>query len=113
MQLALQAMRSEPDQTANRAAKIFNCSQRTLHHRPKNIKAKSDTPNTARLLRNTEAEVITREILRIDSSDLAPSFALVNWLAAEISPAKDERESGNRWANLFVKRQPALRAAIG
>ena len=112
MNLAVQAIRTDPTLSNRRAAKIFNVPLSTLLDRMKGKRARQDTRSASARLTKLEEEAIVKYVIDLDSRGFAPRLSDVDDMANNILAARDASRVGTRWASTFVARQQELKTRL-
>ena len=108
IQLALQAIKKDPNLSIRRAAAISNISQKTLGGRNKGkLSRRNCTSNAMRIL-PTEEEVIVQHILDLDARGSPPRLADVKAMVDSLLAERGQAPIGKNWPSMFVQRQDKL-----
>ena len=107
--LAIQSLKQNPQQSIRSVAKIYSVSETTVRRRLSGQLSRRDQAAKSRLLTILEEEIIVREILDLSLRGFPPRLAGVEDMANLLLADRDTRRVGSRWAQRFVKRQPELR----
>ncbi|KFZ24086.1 hypothetical protein V502_01434 [Pseudogymnoascus sp. VKM F-4520 (FW-2644)] len=81
LNLAIQAMKNDPNLSARSAAKIYSVSLTTLLRRRRGTTSRRDSPPNSRKLTQSEEETIIKRILNMDSRSYLPRLGDVEAMA--------------------------------
>ncbi|OHW96952.1 fot5 transposase [Colletotrichum incanum] len=109
IQLALQAIKINPELSARAAATIYSVSHATLSRRLKGSTSRSDRMPNSRNLTLLEDRTLVDHIIDLDARFFPPRIRGVEEMADRLLADRDAPPVGKRWASNFVKRQPQLR----
>ena len=109
VQLALQALRTNPKLSLKRAAQIYTVPRTTLRNRQRGLPPRHDTRPPCQKLTELEESVIIQYVLDLDSRSFPPRLSGVEDMANRLLRDRDALRVGVNWASNFVRRQPALR----
>ncbi|KAJ6436862.1 Glycerate kinase [Purpureocillium lavendulum] len=109
LNLAIQAMKNDPDLTAKRAAEIYNVPRTTLRRRQKGTLSRRESPPNSATLTELEEKTIVEYVLDLDARSYPPRLGEVGDMANRLLRDRGAPRVGPRWASNFVKRQPELR----
>jgi hypothetical protein len=106
--LALEAIKSDPNLSVRRAARIYNVPHRTLADRRAGKPSRRDIQPKSRKLTNSEELVIVQYILQLDSKGFPPRISGVEDMANRLLSERSSERVGKLWAHNFIKRHPEL-----
>jgi len=109
LNLALNALKSNPQLTIRQAASIYNVPKSTLHRRRHGQHAKRDVRPPCQKLTSYEEESIVRYIIDLDSRSFPPRLSGVREMADQLLAERGALRVGTNWAANFVRRRPELR----
>ncbi|KAK1838382.1 transposase [Colletotrichum chrysophilum] len=92
--LALQAIQTDPKLSSRRAVKIFNVPLSTLLNRMKGKRARQDTHSASSQLTKLEEDAIVKYVIDLDSRGFAPRLNDVEDMANNILAARDALHVG-------------------
>ena len=92
--LALEALKNNNDLSLRAAAKTYNVSLTTLHHRRDGRTARRDTVPNSKKLTELEEEAILRYIIKLVTQSFPPRMSGVEDMANQLLRARD---APTRW----------------
>jgi len=108
IQLAVEALKRDPNLSVKRAASIYKVPETTLRKRRAGRPSRADTMANSRNLTNTEEQVIVEHILELVARGFPPRLAAVADMANSLRAERNLGPVGLNWPSTFVKRRPEL-----
>jgi hypothetical protein len=109
LNLAIQALQKNPNQSSRAIARIYSVDHRKLGDRLRGIPSRHAIQANSRKLTDLEEIVLIEHILDLDSKGFPPRLCVVEDMANRLLATRDGGRVGQRWAGNFVRRQPELR----
>ena len=106
--MAIEALKNNPKLAVRAAADIYNVPESTLRHRRAGRLHRRDRPANTRKLTDLEENVILNRIIDLVERGFPPWLGDIRDMADRLLRVRDATYVGPRWAENFVRRQPAL-----
>jgi hypothetical protein len=107
--LALQAIQSQPHLSVRKAARTYDIPRSTLATRMAGRQSHAETTLRMRRLSEIEEDIIVQYVLDLDSKGFPPSLSAVEDMANHLVRLKGERHVGKHWVERFIKRRTELK----
>lgn len=106
--LALKALENNKNISLRHAAKVYNVSLATLHHRRAGRVSRCDSSANSKKLTDLEELAIVQHILNLDSKGFPPRRSSVEDMANRLLAERNALRVGVNWATTFIKRRLEL-----